>query len=93
MVHKRCFITNCPSSIDKENGGVSMFDIPKGKVSVWQEILSHKPGFTQHSRLCQRHFGEEGIIKGHVILGEFHPLKQWHLKKDVVPTLNLGFTH
>lgn len=93
MVHKRCFIANCSSSIDKENGGVCMFGLPKGKVSVWQEKLSHKPGLTQHSRLCHRHFAEEDIIKGYEIQGEFHPLKQWHLKKDVVLTLNLGLTY
>ena len=70
-----------------------MFRVPKGKVLLWQAKLSHKPGLTEHSRLCHHHFAEEDIIKGYDILGEFHPLKQWHLKKDVVPTLHLGLTY
>ena len=90
MVHKRCFLCNFASPSDKENGGFHVFCVPKDKVEVWQEILLHKPGLTQNSRLCHRHFSEEDIIKGYLILDQFHPLKQWRLKKDVVPTLHLG---
>ena len=39
MLLKRCFVTNCPSSYDKENNVVSMFSVPKGKLEEWQEIM------------------------------------------------------
>ena len=52
MVLKRCFVTNCPSSYDKENNVVSMFSVPKGKLEEWQEIVKHKPGLTNNSRFC-----------------------------------------
>ena len=58
MVHKHCFVTNCPLSSEESNV-VSMLCVPKGKFKEWQEIMKHKPGLTNNSRFCSRHFNLE----------------------------------
>lgn len=90
MVNKRCFVSKCSSILDKENNGIHNFRVPKGKVEEWQGIMKHKPGLTQNSRFCLRHFKEEDIIKGYLILGVFHEHKVWRLKAEAKPTLHLG---
>ena len=52
--------------------------------------MKHKPGLPNNSRFYPRHFNEEGILEGHVMLGVFHPIK-WHLKKNAQPSLHLGY--
>lgn len=86
---KRCFISNCLSKTRGENY-VCFFIVPEGKLEEWQEKLAHKPGLAKNSRLCDRHFRDEDIIKGYTILDQFHPNKRWRLKKDALPSLHLG---
>ncbi|EFX75042.1 hypothetical protein DAPPUDRAFT_323781 [Daphnia pulex] len=51
---KRCFIEDCYTGKDKENGPAIFFKVPKHRLEEWRDS----------SRLCCRHFDEEDIIKG-----------------------------
>jgi hypothetical protein len=76
---KRCFIEDCYTGKDKENGPAIFFKVPKHRLEEWRDS----------SRLCWRHCDEEDIIKGKFILGQLHP-QQWRLREGATPKHVLG---
>ena len=89
MVYKHCFVTNCPLSSEESNV-VSMFCVPKGKFKEWQEIMKHKPGLTNHSLFCSRPFNLKDSKMTRNYRKIFYRI-QWRLKKNVQPSLHLGY--
>ena len=86
---KPCFVFNCNSSYNKENGSIALFHPPKLCLNSWQEII-RKPGLTCKSKICSIHFEENDIVKGREILGVFHSYSKWKLKSGALPSKLLG---
>lgn len=87
--HKRCFISGCYGSNDKENKRVGFFGVPKASLAIWQDIIP-KDGLSASSKICSKHFDEADIEKGRTIQDIFYPYSRWQLKAGAVPKLLLG---
>ncbi len=85
-VNRNCFI--CGSEIEKENAKDNVkfgsFKVPLSKIAEWQSVIL-RPGLKSSSRLCDRHFDEEDIVKGKTIQNVFYPNSIWKLKPDAIP--------
>jgi hypothetical protein len=86
---KRCFIEDCCTGRDQENGPAIFFKVPKHRLEEWRGIIP-KMGLLDSSCLCWRHFDEDDIMKGKFILGQFHPQQRWRLKDGATPKHLLG---
>ncbi|KAK4027647.1 hypothetical protein OUZ56_016694 [Daphnia magna] len=84
---KRCFIEDCCTGKDKENGPAIFFRIPKHRLEEWRGILP-KMWLLDSSRSCWRHFDEDVTSK--FILGKFYPQQLWRLRDGATPKHLLG---
>ncbi len=82
---KFCHI--CGNIQGNENRNVSIFTIPKKKLSSWQLII---PQVKQNSVLCERHFDPSDIVKGFTDGVSFHEYQRWRLSPAAVPKHFLG---
>lgn len=89
MVNKTCFIANCSTKPDGENGRVSFFRPPKNFFKQWEDVIPKK-GLCPSSRLCSLHFDDNDIIKGRMIGDTFFEQKLWRLKTGALPKHLLG---
>ena len=79
----RCSIMACRKFNGIEIENVSFFKVPKDRLEVYQFCTPTKLSYS--SLLCSRHFDDSSILKGKLILGEFHKYSRWKLKKDALP--------
>lgn len=89
MVNKPCFIADCSSKRDGENGRVAFFGPPKKFFKQWGDIIPKK-GLLPGSRLCSLHFDDDDIIKGKLIGDVFYEQQLWRLKTGALPKHFLG---
>ncbi len=74
----------CGTFLQKENEKVGQFKVGLNKLKKWKEKV---PNLVETSILCDHHFKEEDVIKGKMILGVFHPHKNWTLKSSAPPEI------
>ena len=87
MTKKLCAVVGCKNLNKDENSkenGITFFTVPKASLSRWQSLIPSAK-LTRDSRLCSRHFDEDDIMKGYVILNVFHPNIRWRLKPGANP--------
>ena len=81
-VNKHCFI--CSSKVDKDNARFGLFKVPPLKIAQWQSVIL-RAGLKSSSKLCDRHFDEQDIVKGKTVQNVFYPYTKWRLNPDAIP--------
>ena len=84
---KKKFCQICLTVYQEENQKVSIFTVPKNKLSSWQLLI---PGLKQTSSLCEKHFDPSDIVKGFSDGHVFHPFERSRLRPSAVPKHFLG---
>ena len=84
-----CFLCDRNKFHGTESVKIALFQVTALKIAEWQKVIS-KPGLHLKSRLCDRHFDEDDIVKGKTIQETFYPYSRWTLKPDAIPSRFLG---
>ena len=79
-----CFLCDSILSSDQENEKNHFFHATELNIENWQTVVT-KPGLNKSSRLCNRHFDQDDIVKGKTIQGVFYPAQFWRLKPGTIP--------
>ena len=83
---KSCFICG-RFGYGKENSTVFIFKVTEKNLEEWQKMILKK-GLKVRSR--ERHFDDQDIIKGKIILDGLYPFTQRRLSETAVPKHLLG---
>ena len=85
---KSCFICG-RFGYGKENSTVFIFKVTEKNLEEWQKMILKK-WLKVGSLLCERHFDDQDIIKGKIILDGFYPFTQRRQSETAVPKHLLG---
>ena len=92
-----CFVPGCKSGLKSCIEKRRFFFAPKEAILrvKWDSVISRSDTvLTDKSKVCERHFEDDAIIKGEFLRHsdgseEFIPKLRWKLKSGAIPTLHL----